>query len=585
MPRSTKTGSDCHQTSQNLCSATCPVDHIAPESTAIKEPSGSWPDIRGFNSLNYSRTAWLSGDAIEVSLAVYKESLPRRLQEKIDIVIPGVDPKVWSTGNVGAQALKEAIQHPAKRALARMKRTEYSFIPICTNGDHWVLVVIHKEHPREVAPGSAEAAEYSHVAQIAVLDPFHDAQRLNMVHRQMKDWLHRAGGLSFSPFHRRPVWIPSQHDGTSCGPRVYWNAKQIIDRLLELHELESSYDENIWRPLSGWFNEHFVRGEMLGRCAWEGIRAMDYKARMAIECVNRVRQNGAKTAKWERADKLMAPPDLSAAVPEKRPAAAAPGKVGGLGRMFGQAGIGELRAPGEAERPTILRKGKSLKQVMMDLEASVNQQQQQSQPANAVLPLEAPIPNQHLIAQNLPGISDLQDGPAGINDPVANRAPTWPPHQRSQRSATTNTSGDANSVVRSQSPQRRSKRKRAESDSPPATLGVIVGVPRKSPYPRANAGKEEEDDDDDYASGSPEALGKQGLMLYDEDSDLQTSSLNSISRLSISDYSGGGGDNTDSVKSQKWERAWEHRDDFDFEDFVLPGPKKKSRATIVSRKP
>ncbi|KAI1114147.1 hypothetical protein F5Y14DRAFT_192336 [Nemania sp. NC0429] len=275
-----------YRTGHNVCSASCPINHIHTALDKIKEPSNSWPDLRGLHSLNYTRDAWLTGDAIEVSIKMYLSGLPLALQETVWVGIPGVDPKVWHMGSEGDAALLQAVQKPARRALKMLKSTEFSLVPICTDSNHWILVVVHKAQ-MPTAPDMS--MEWSHVVRVAIIDPFHSAPRARMVQDRLHAWLMKAGGFTFDLSHQKIVWLPLQQDSTSCGPRAYWSAKQILDRLLMLHEARSSAFGMLWAPLSGWFSEEFVRAEMMGRCAWAAVRAMDYKARISIECVNEVR--------------------------------------------------------------------------------------------------------------------------------------------------------------------------------------------------------------------------------------------------------------------------------------------------------
>ncbi|KAI0975648.1 hypothetical protein F4678DRAFT_469524 [Xylaria arbuscula] len=309
-----------YRTGQNLCSSVCPIDHIDIAGDKIKEPAGSWPDLRGLHSLNYSRDKWLTGDAIEVSIATYVRGLPKGLQDKIGLGIPGIRPEVWHAGPRGEENLFMVIKNNrSRRALNRMKATPFSIFPINTNSDHWVLVLMCKAPPRLVKKDANEKTEYSHVTHVAVLDPFRDTPRVNMVHDRLRRWLIEAGNFTYRENPQKTVWVPLQKDGTSCGPRAYWNAKQLIDRLLTFYEAGVDFSDVLWNDLSGWFNEHFVRGEMMGRCAWDAVRAMDYNARISVECVVRLREYENRNGKWEMADKLMKPADLSNLQPEKRP--------------------------------------------------------------------------------------------------------------------------------------------------------------------------------------------------------------------------------------------------------------------------
>ncbi|KAI1419188.1 hypothetical protein F5Y12DRAFT_284933 [Xylaria sp. FL1777] len=306
-----------YRTGQNVCSASCPVEHIDIPGDKIKQPSKSWPDIRGLNSLNYSRDKWLTGDAIEVSIAEYCSGLPKDLQDKIGLGIPGINPKVFHQGPGGDEVLAMAIQTRAgRRVLARLKTTPFSIFPICTNSNHWVLVIMCKDL-RET--GKDGQKEWSHVTNVAILDPYRQGPRMKMVDDRLRRWLMEAGDFTYGKDYQKIVWVPLQKDGTSCGPRAYWNAKQLIDRLLTFFEAGIEYSQVLWNDLSGWFNEDFVRGEMTGRCAWAAVRAMDYNARMAVECVNRVRNYEDAKGVWKSADMLMRPADFSNAKPEKRP--------------------------------------------------------------------------------------------------------------------------------------------------------------------------------------------------------------------------------------------------------------------------
>ncbi|KAI0521667.1 hypothetical protein F5B22DRAFT_546275 [Xylaria bambusicola] len=301
-----------YRSGQTLCSPSCPIEHIDIPLNKIKEPPNFWPDTRGLNSLNYSRDNWLNGDAIETSIAEYCRGLPQALQDKIGLGVPGLKPDFWAKGPKGSEAVEMAIKVPMKRALANLKRTEYSIFPICSNDMHWVLVFMHKA----LREGTTE---WLHVEDLVVIDPERKNTTMNRVSSRLREWLLRAGDFSFSPSSTKIVWIPAQRDSTSCGPRAYWNAKQMIDRLLELEEGVISPDD-LYRDLSGWFNEEFVRAEMTGRCAWAAVRAMDYKARISVECVNQVRDySGGRPGPWQSANSMMRPVNIKNMKPEKRP--------------------------------------------------------------------------------------------------------------------------------------------------------------------------------------------------------------------------------------------------------------------------
>ncbi|KAI8631597.1 hypothetical protein F5Y19DRAFT_463300 [Xylariaceae sp. FL1651] len=304
-----------YRTGQNVCSVTCPVEHIDLPGRRIKKPLMGWPDIRGLNSLQLARDEWLNYGAIEVAIRAYHSGLPKILQDRIDIQAPEYD-SLFAGGKTGAEALRTILSLKNTRLYNRFKRSEYSIWPINTNGNHWVTVVLHKQ--QRPTKQDKKKMEWSHITQMAIIDPFRSAPNQRMVNAQMRRFLENDGNFTFAPGYERTVWGPLQRDTTSCGPRSYWCAKQIMDRLLELHEDGIDYDESIWNDLSGWFNEDFIRGEMIGRNAWDGVRAMDYNARLAIEIVNQVKKYG--THRSRNAGEAMKPwTNSNNKKPEKRP--------------------------------------------------------------------------------------------------------------------------------------------------------------------------------------------------------------------------------------------------------------------------
>lgn len=300
----------------NLCSSSCPIEHIDVRSKKIKKPANSWPDIRGLNGLNYSRDAWVNGDAIEVSIATYCRGLPHALQEKIGLGAPGLHSNFWRRAT-SEEDMEALVKSRTKRALNQIRTTEYSIFPVCIDQIHWVLVIIRKAQRPNCE--DTELMEWSHVEQIAVLEPFHKPEVMTMVCDRLARWLQEAGGFTVAPAFKQAIWVPHQNDSTSCGPRAYWHAKQIFDRLLDLYERDMSYHPSLWDDLSGWFNEDFVRSEMIGRCAAAAVHEMDYKARIAVEYVNRVRDISVTEEEWQDAAKIMRPPSYKNRRPQRRP--------------------------------------------------------------------------------------------------------------------------------------------------------------------------------------------------------------------------------------------------------------------------
>ncbi|KAI0858054.1 hypothetical protein F4860DRAFT_327165 [Xylaria cubensis] len=414
-----------HRAARVLCSASCPVNHIDNQSR-IKKTEG-WPDIRGLNSLNASRTSWLAADAIEKSIAVYVRGLPDALQEMIGLDMLALNALIWHMPSQipqlsaqyekGRDLLHKSIMAPPRRLVNRFKRTEYNIFPLCVNNNHWVLVVIHKNQVPSATDPSTK--EWSRIVQAAVIDPQRSTATTDFVHSTMRRWFTEAAGFTFAPHYVKNVWVPYQRDNNSCGPRAYWNAKQILDRLLELHENGINYEASLWSELSGWFNEGFVREEMRGRCAAAAVREMDYFARVAVELVNRTKEFSVAggIAEWGSAQ-MLKPEDMTGQKPESRPTNYRGGQLGGQG-------LEDLVPPENTHTADYSSGG-------LNTNPNNNNNNGFQPPAGPIFIPPAPIPNQHRIA---PGVSPARQTHAvraGRRDAAeagssSSMSPTFPP--------------------------------------------------------------------------------------------------------------------------------------------------------------
>ncbi|KAI1750485.1 hypothetical protein F4782DRAFT_246367 [Xylaria castorea] len=399
-----------------LCSSTCPVSHTE-SASSIKKKDG-WPDIRGLNSLNASRNTWLTGDAIETSIAVYVRSLPDALQKMIGLGMLTLNASIWFMPSLaqyekGRDLLQKAIATPARRLVKRFKENEYSIFPLCVNNNHWVLVVVHKNQVSSANDPSKK--EWSRVVQAAVIDSYRSAAMADFVHSTLRKWLTSAAGFTFAPDYVKNVWVPLQHDQSSCGPRSYWHAKQILDRLLELHENGINYDGSLWTDLSGWFNEGFVRDEMIGRCAAAAVREMDYNARVAVEIVYKTKKFGdlGATRGWKTAKSMMEPEDMTGKKPESRPSSYQ------MNQFPGQ-GLDQLLPPADIHTPGYSG-GTNTR--------NNNNKNNSAPPQGAPYVPPPQVPNQHRVA---PGVSHSKRTPRKTAaKPVeprssSSRSPTFP---------------------------------------------------------------------------------------------------------------------------------------------------------------
>ncbi|KAI0545579.1 hypothetical protein F4679DRAFT_457944 [Xylaria curta] len=464
-----------HRAARVLCSASCPVNHIDNASRITKKEG--WPDIRGLNSLNASRTSWLAADAIEKSIAVYVRGFPDALQGMIGLEMLTLNPLIWYMPNPsqslhhaqhlrGREFLQKSIMSPPRRLVSRLKRTEYSIFPLCVNNNHWVLVVLHKSQVPSANDPSTR--EWSKIVQATVIDPQRSTVTVDFVHSTMRSWFTHAAGFTFAPDYVKNVWVPLQRDNNSCGPRAYWNAKQILDRLLELHENGLNYDASLWSEFSGWFNEGFVREEMRGRCAAAAVQEMEYGARVAVEVVNQTREFSASggTAAWGLAQ-MLKPEDMTGQKPESRPSRY-------RGNQLGGQGLEQLVPPENTHTPSYASGSVNTNN------NSNNNNNGFQPPAGPVFIPPAPIPNQHRIA---PAARPKGQDPVPVTDAGAagagsrnSMSPTFPPATPAKNPLIPPSTPAIGAASTSSTP---GQGKQTSTDLTPAVKGLTFGTAAK----------------------------------------------------------------------------------------------------------
>ncbi|KAI1212134.1 uncharacterized protein F4807DRAFT_388536 [Annulohypoxylon truncatum] len=283
----------------------CRVRHIGPnQANDIPEPSSEPPDIRGLNQLQANRETWLNGDAIEKSISSYHEALPRQTRKIIHIA----DTSIRGIFHRNDRDFRRLLEGRNNRFYRGFMATEYTLWPCNYEDVHWELVVIHKGR------SDANSEKWDQILQVAVIDHWKDdgaRARNQMITTRLRQ-LFDAMGFLIADGCERAVWTPWQKDSWSCGPRVFWSAKHMMDRIQESVAASRGYDEQLWAPLPGWFNADQVRWEMIGLNAYEAVKAMDYRARIGIELVARVLD---KTGNLRDAGDVMRPPDRGAGGP------------------------------------------------------------------------------------------------------------------------------------------------------------------------------------------------------------------------------------------------------------------------------
>ncbi|KAI5918462.1 hypothetical protein F4810DRAFT_725675 [Camillea tinctor] len=282
-----------YQTGQLLCGGGCKLQHVAiPAPNQFPEPKNGWPETRGLDVLQRGNNEWLNRTAIEEALMAYLKGFPLDLQERVHIETSGLS-NIFNQGVSGNNQFESLLGSSIKRFNRTMREKEYTLWPINFDGIHWQLIVLHKGK-------SDPKADYDIVRQVGYYDSWRinqPAQRRTLIIRRIRTLLIRQCNMQFSRNFQRDVWIPFQNDNNSCGPRTYWGAKQFLDRLLNIYEAGKGYDESLWNPNSGWYDNHFVRNEMIGRIAWLKVRQLNYNARVGVELINEIDEGKASLAK------------------------------------------------------------------------------------------------------------------------------------------------------------------------------------------------------------------------------------------------------------------------------------------------
>ncbi|KAI1778724.1 hypothetical protein F4818DRAFT_402291 [Hypoxylon cercidicola] len=253
------------------------IDVVNEDGSNVPKPRGEWPNLRGFLELQKDPTEWLNSTSIDMAIRAYHRTLPTNVRRTIHIV---------PTDLVGLFNRKRDVYERAKgggypRMFRAFSRTEYTVWPINIENAHWELAFIRKERV-EGTVLTGGFGPFRRITQVAIMDSWNNAsnpRRKARIDRRMPNIL-SAYGFMFATSYKRNVSVPAQSDSHSCGPRVYWEAKQMMERVAFL-VADGGYDESLWNNMDDrWVNIDGVRWEMVGITAYEIIRQMDFQARV-----------------------------------------------------------------------------------------------------------------------------------------------------------------------------------------------------------------------------------------------------------------------------------------------------------------
>ncbi|KAI1642573.1 uncharacterized protein F4817DRAFT_369209 [Daldinia loculata] len=276
----------------------CRQRHIELPGSNLPEPPNGWPDIRGLNQLQASREEWLNGDALDKALKVYQNSLPKLARDMIHIA----DTSIEGIFGTSQKTFEDILTRNYGRFCRSLKRTEYTLWPLNIYGNHWELGVIRKANPTKKDEG------WTRIVQLGIVDSWEDKQRgprRQFAESRLQRFL-RKNQFTFARDHQRYISTARQLDAWSCGLRTFWAARHVMNRIVDMVQGDVyHYNENLWEGMTGWFNPDLVRWEMIGLTAYEAVREMGYRARIAVEVV-RTARDGAEDVD---AATLMEPPE------------------------------------------------------------------------------------------------------------------------------------------------------------------------------------------------------------------------------------------------------------------------------------
>lgn len=151
-------------------------------------------------------------------------------------------------------------------------------------GAHWGSSLIHKR-------GAAADGCWSRIAQIAVMDPLHDDDTIEFVHRRLRDVLGRLGCTFAQGNIERSLWFPRQRDSYSCGLYAANINRILIEHIVDLYlpSGPKQYTEAaMWQPAREYFDPFEFQGQPAGLVALTLMREIRYQGRICVSIVKEV---------------------------------------------------------------------------------------------------------------------------------------------------------------------------------------------------------------------------------------------------------------------------------------------------------
>ncbi|KAI0869027.1 hypothetical protein GGS24DRAFT_512579 [Hypoxylon argillaceum] len=281
----------------------------------IPPPKEAENDLYALNTLQLRRGWPLEQLSLQIPLEYLRDNLPPGVQNQVGIAVCG-SPYVFNCDEDSVLRRARKMYRKWQAFWDIFHRSEYVFWPIEAERGYFVTAIFHMENglvddPDFDADGDPDAEipqvqnpHFSVVGGWSVIDPQRGEAAQNRVARVI-DRIQRifeAEGITFDPESYQEhttargdqwalPWVPppSEDDDWSSGIRSFALVRELVQRVLDLYCSDRTFEDNFFRvPTNGWLNVDQVRHEMMGICAVNAMEDMNWNARLAVECIQRI---------------------------------------------------------------------------------------------------------------------------------------------------------------------------------------------------------------------------------------------------------------------------------------------------------
>ncbi|KAI8946695.1 hypothetical protein F4801DRAFT_596248 [Xylaria longipes] len=285
------------------------------KSAAIPNPAEAESDLYALNSLQLHRSQPLEQLSVQIPIEYLHDNLPPGARRRIGIPICG-SPYIFSCPDEHVLRRIRKYYRRWQGFWDTFRDSEYVFWPIEAERGYFVTAIFHMdkglvddpnfdpdEDPNADIP-RVQNPLFNIVHAWSVVDPQRGPTARKRVTR-VRDRIERifaAEGITFGPLsymdqqvengeRRAMPWVPplTTSDDWSSGIRLFALVRQLIQRVLDSYCTGTGHEEWFFaEPTCGWLNVDQVRHEMIGICAINTLEDMNWNARLAVECIEKI---------------------------------------------------------------------------------------------------------------------------------------------------------------------------------------------------------------------------------------------------------------------------------------------------------